>query len=101
MVVSVDGMPKDISDALERTAAGEHPTRQRVAQQVEPTASLPLIVADALQGLPHDRGQVVRGHERLEGRLVPHKHMPRRRCRPAVAKVGDQGISDVGGAAAG
>ena len=27
---------------------------------------------------------------------MPHKHMPRRRCRPAVAKVGDQGISDVG-----
>ena len=43
-------MPKDISDARERTAAGEHPTRQRVAQHVEPAASLPLIEADALQG---------------------------------------------------
>ena len=44
-------MPEDISDVLERTAAGEHPTRQRVAQQVEPAASFPLIEPDALQGL--------------------------------------------------
>ena len=43
-------MPKDISDALERTAAGQHPTRQGVAQQVEPAASFPLIEPHALQG---------------------------------------------------
>ena len=48
-------MPEDISNALERTAAGEHPTRQRVAQQVEPAAPFPLIEPDALEGLPHLR----------------------------------------------
>ena len=89
-------MPEDISNALERTAAGEHPTRQRVAQQVEPAAPFPLIEPDALEGLPHDRGQFVRGDERLERCLVPDEHVPRCRRRPAVPEVGEQGVSDLG-----